>query len=67
MAIPTFAVMSLSFLIVAAIACVEAERVQDFADETNIQLWTCDGSLGQKWQAFNFTFTVPAELYVLYS
>ena len=30
--------------------CVQAEGVRDFADETNIQLWTCDGSVGQKWQ-----------------
>ena len=32
------------------VGLLQAEGVQDFADETNIQLWTCDGSVGQKWQ-----------------
>lgn len=30
------------------IVCVLGEP-QDFADETNIQLWECNMSVGQKW------------------
>lgn len=31
------------------LAAGEGARVGDFPDETNIQLWDCNGSEGQKW------------------
>ena len=37
------------FLCLQLLAAGRGPGVRDFADETNIQLWECNGSQGQKW------------------
>ena len=37
------------FLCLQLLAAGRGSGVRDFADETNIQLWECNGSQGQKW------------------
>ena len=52
------------FLCLQLLAAGRSPGVRDFADETNIQLWECNGSQGQKWWIFVATCVNTQYLWV---